>query len=147
MKHFYQQTNYTCGPTCMRIVLHALNKNISEQKLAKLMHTKEEGKHGTNHREFTKLAKKLKINYKEGINSSFSKLRGLLKEKYLIVICYFDTKLEEGHYAIVKRIKENRIYLIDPEVGPNHSYTLKHFRKIWHGYYTPKGWFFGVKQS
>jgi predicted double-glycine peptidase len=131
----------------MRIILHKLKINKSEAEITKLMHTSPRGKYGTHHNEFPRLAKKLNLPFVVGEkNSTFRELKQAMQENYKVVVCYFDKRLQEGHYATVKSIKENRIYLLDPEVGPNHSYSLQHFRKIWHGYYTPKGWFFGIKK-
>jgi ABC-type bacteriocin/lantibiotic exporter with double-glycine peptidase domain len=110
------------------------------------MYTSSKGKSGTHHNEFPKIAKKLKLNYVVGAkNSTFKELNQAIKKNYTVIICYFDKRLQEGHYAVVKKIDKRRIYLLDPTSGPNESYSRAHFRKIWHGYYTYNGWFFGIK--
>jgi len=39
MKHYYQEEDYTCGPSCFRMVLSGFGIDIKESDLTKMMNT------------------------------------------------------------------------------------------------------------
>lgn len=139
MKYYHQQKDYTCGPACMRIILSEMGKNISEKKLEKELKTN--SKNGTVMRAFCKLAKKMGMKTFSKKNSTIGEIKSLLKD-YFIIVCYYYKPEKIGHYALVKRVGKDRIYLMDPWCGPNCSYSFVSFRKIWHS--TPK---YGMKHK
>lgn len=133
MKYHRQQKDYTCGPACMKMVLSEMGRNISEKTLEKELKTSP--KSGTGIRAFCRLARKMGMKAFSKKNSSIREMKSLLKDNFIIV-CYYYKPEKTGHYAIVKRFSAEKIYLIDPWCGPNCSYSIEKFRKIWHS--TPK---------
>lgn len=114
----------------MRMVLSSRNIKISEKKLTKLLCTnKNRGAYTEN---LIKFIKKLNLIFKEKKNSSIKQIRLLNKQKYLIILLYYIEKDRTDHYAILKNIKKDRIYLLDPYFGKNKSYSTNEFIKIWH---------------
>ena len=142
---FYrQQTDWTCGAACVRMVLASVGIKKSEQVLAKLLKTKE-NKTGTLHREIARFFEGLKLNYVVQRNASTSDLKRLQKQNYRIIVGYFLTEHNCGHYAVVKKI-DNKIHLLDPWYGPKHYYSVKEFSKIWYDGEGEKCWFVGIKK-
>ncbi len=141
---FYrQQTEWTCGVACVRMVLASQGIKKSEKELAKLLKTNK-NKLGTLHREIARFFEDLKLNYVVMRNSSISDLKHFQKQKYCIIVGYFLLEHNCGHYAVVKKIG-GKIHLIDPWYGPKHSYSIKEFKKIWYDGEGEKQWFVAVK--
>jgi len=70
-----------------------------------------------------------------------------MRENYKVIVCYFSSVNESGHYALVKNISGDRIFLADPSLGPKLSYSKNYFNKIWHGKQDKeKRWFIAIKQ-
>ncbi len=145
IKHIKQETDWTCGPAVMRMALHALGKQVPEKKLIRLMKTTKEK--GTDHDQFVEVAQKYNLPYISGAKSTTLKeLKDLMKEEYVIIICYWDKKQKYGHYAIIKAIKEGRVWLADPDAHINYSYLSNYFQQIWYGTKTPHRWFIALKK-
>lgn len=145
IKNYTQKTLWTCGPAAAHIALAALNIHISEEKLAKEMNCTKT--RGTEDKEFVSLAKERHLIYQTKSHvSTIADLKNALKEKYVVIICYFDKIGKYGHYAVIKKINKNRISLVDPSEEKEVSYGLDYFRTIWHGTNTPARWFIGIKK-
>lgn len=142
---FYEQEQeWTCGPACMRMVMERVGVKKTEKQLIRLMHTTPIK--GTGIREFPALAERFQLNYVVNRNSSIDELVDAYRNGYNIIICYYYKNKQEDHYAVLKEIDDEDIYLLDPWVGPEHRYNLNHFVSIWRTRYEhEKGWFFGVK--
>ena len=143
---FYkQQTDYTCGPASMRMILSALKIKKSEKELAQLLKTRR--KTGTKNKSFSLLAKRLNLPSIAKKNSSFQELKAYQNKNYLIILNYFHPEEKIGHYAVLKKIDKKYIYLLDPAFGKNHKYSLAEFKKIWKGKHEKtRRWFFALKR-
>lgn len=143
---FKQETDYTCGAACVRMILASFGVRKSEKEIAKVMGSSP--KVGTWNRQFPLLAEKFKFCYSVGRNSSPKDIRAMLRDGFKIVINFYDPKEEVGHYAIVKSANASKIYLIDPWHGPRESYSWKKFLPLWKGTIDPdRRWVFGMKKS
>ncbi len=146
---FPQKTEYTCGPTAMRMVLAALGIKKSEKELAKLMRTSK--LYGTPNRRLPKLVERLKLDHATVRKGNIEEIKKFIKEGYLIIVGYYSKLEKGGHFAVVKKIGKNYIHLLDPKLGPNLKYSHNYFLKIWHN--DPKGidredrWFFAVRNA
>jgi len=139
IKHRFQQTEYTCGPACMVMVLEALGIESSEKQLTAMM--KPSKVSGTTNKAFSEVAEYYKLNYTVKRNSSLSDLRSLYAEN-IIVVCY--TPDNYGHFAIIKNITQRRISLIDPYYGSDVTYNTREFLQRWKGY-EEKRWLFALE--
>lgn len=147
LPYFKQQTEYTCGPASLKMVLHALGINVSEKQMVKELGTTR--KTGTANVAFPTVAEARKLTYLTGRNGTMQDLRGLLRRGYKIIVGYFYEPDEEGHYAVVKEVGWFRIVLADPKEGPSHTHSIRHFKKIWHNdptFDAEEGWYFAVKK-
>lgn len=144
MKYYKQKEEHTCGAASFRMILEEIGIKKSEEEIIKLLKTNE--KEGTRNQAFLNAANKLKLNFITGKNISFKKLKELIKKGYRILTCYFLVEEDSGHYAVIRKIDNKHIYLLDPWFGPKTKYSLRHFRNVWRGKINKeKAWFFGVK--
>jgi len=145
--YFRQNTEYTCGPAAMRMALGALGIVKSERQLSLLLHTN--SMVGTRRKAFPLLAERLLLDYVVERESSIEDIKEAIASGFIVIVNYFYTVEQVPHFAVVKRIDSNRIYLLDPEAGPGHSYPLAEFISNWHsGPSREKGkrWFFGIRK-
>jgi ABC-type bacteriocin/lantibiotic exporter with double-glycine peptidase domain len=145
--YFEQETPYTCGPACMRMVLSSLGIKKTEKQVTKLLGTNKI--RGTNHRDFVSLAEKYKLRYSVNRDSSLDDLKYYLKKGYRIIVCYFHTIGREGHYAVIKSMNARKITLMDPIDGPSKVYSLSYFNQMWKSNKTYEGersWFMAIKR-
>jgi len=141
---FYrQQTAWTCGAACVRMVFASQGITKSEQAWAKELKTKKT-ESGTLHKQMVAVAEKYKRTYIVARNASIRDVQRLLKQGYGVIIGYFLVDHNCGHYAVVKNVN-TKIHLLDPWYGSKHAYTIEQFKKIWHDGEGEKGWFIGMK--
>jgi len=128
-KYHEQETEFTCGPAVMRMVLsnHGIDKR--EKEVAKILRTNKV--RGTYLRELPRLAEKYRLSYVVKRNSDINDLRVLDKLNFTIIVCFFDMKSKEGHFAVLKKITKNNIYFWDPYWGPHRKFSLVYFNRIW----------------
>jgi len=144
--YYEQETNYTCGPACMRMVLASLGIKKSEKDITKLIGTNKI--RGTNHGDFLSLVEKYKLRYSVNREATIDELKYYSKNHYKIIVCYFHPVEKVGHYAVVRKITSKKITLMDPVDGPNKTYSLSYFQKIWSSrktYNKERSWFIAIR--
>ena len=147
-----QETKYTCGAAAMRMALEFFGFKKSEKEVVKIIGSSPN--HGTWFKDFSKAAKKFKLNYVEKENGKISELKQLIREGYKIIVCYLDLKEKTygvvvDHYTVVNKIDDKNIYFFDPCYGNKHKYAINYFKKIWKSRKRPDkadGWFIAVKK-
>lgn len=142
-----QERIYTCGPAVMRMVLEACGIKKSEKKLIKLLHTNTIV--GTRRSAFPKAAEKYGLNYHVLRYASLDDLRHYFRKRYVIIVGYLYVQEKIGHFAIVKKITKDTMYLYDPWFGPQHKLSSSYFQKLWSSsqrYVNEKRWFIAVKK-
>lgn len=139
---YRQKKASICGPACMKVVLDyfGIKKEI-EELVKELKTTKKEG---TDHAKMVQLIKKNKLQFKIKTKSRLAQIKKLLKS-HLVVVDYWIPYYQESHYALVKKLDSQRIYLHDTRFGPNHSYKINYFLKNWWDEET-KGWLLAIKK-
>lgn|SRR3989338_6130972 len=139
---YYQQTDYSCGSACMRMLLAAKGIKKSEPQLIRQLKTSKRS--GTWAHRFPQVAERYRLTYLAARKGTIKELKELCKKGYRILICYYIKEEKTGHYALVKTITSKRITLLDPWFGPSQSFTIKEFTKIWKND-EEKQWFFAIK--
>ncbi|MBI5553220.1 MAG: C39 family peptidase [Candidatus Diapherotrites archaeon] len=142
-----QETEYSCGAACMRMALEWAGIPKTEKQVISLLGTRFQ--HGTNNRDFPRVAEKYRLNYRVGRNASISDIRECLRRHYCVIVCYVYAPEKTGHYSVVKKITANKIHFRDPCLGPAHAYPLPEFRKNWRNGSREdpdQRWFFAVKK-
>ncbi len=141
--YYKQETEYTCGATCLRMVLAGIDIKKSEKQIAKLIKTNK--RVGTWHKYIPQIAERYKFNYIVKRDATISELKKYSKNGWKAIVC-FHQHLEGPHYAVVKKTNWHSIYLLDPYYGPKVRYTLLNFKRKWHDREEDR-WFMAIKAT
>ena len=147
--YYKQEKVWTCGAAVLRMALASFGIYKNEKQVVQLLGTN--NKIGTANRNFPRFAEKNKFTYAVGRNSSFADLQLFLRNGYRVIVCYYSLKEKSGHFAVVKKINSQRIFLLDPSTGENISYLLANFYSLWGKIDLrlrdgQKRWFFALKK-
>ncbi len=146
LRYLPQATEHTCAAACVRMAFEPYGISLTEKQAARILRTNEST--GVFHKKFPIAAEKYKLAYFVHRNTRFEELAELLNQGFIVITCYYYAPEKTGHYVIVERIDEKRVYLLDPRFGPKKSFSKDYFRKIWHGAYDrEKGWIFALRPS
>jgi ABC-type bacteriocin/lantibiotic exporter with double-glycine peptidase domain len=146
--HYKQETNYTCGPACMRMALASFGIVKSEKWLAGKMRTSK--KNGTPYASFPGVARRLGLDFVQEEKSSLATVTGLIRKGFVVIVCILCKDDKSGHYAILARRSEKKVFLLDPWAGDVHPCPMPCFFKSWTagGTVSPKPrWLFAVKKA
>lgn len=146
MKYYKQESSWTCGAACMRMILAHLKIDKSEEELSKELGTNEI--RGTCSSSFAKLAERYNLEYIEKENASIKDLSDIMEKGYKIITCFFTKDSNEDHYSVISKIEGDYVYFLDPWYGENHKMLIKELIEVWHS--DPKfekisKWFIGIK--
>lgn len=137
MTYYRQETMYTCGPACARMVLSHYGITVTEAELATIMKT--EPTSGSDYDSFKLVAERygLSIIDQFGISyigkSSPSKdtlnyLDALVKNDWIVILAY---SLDVPHFSIFTGHNNNHLFLADPLRGEKVAEPIKKFIKKW----------------
>lgn len=121
-----QETSYTCGPSCVKMVLNYFKKNISEKRLADL--EKSMPKSGTSHMHMIKCINKLNFFCFVHDKASIHSIKHFIKLKLPVIVNYINPK---GHYALITGYDKNNLILNDPHYGKNYKISFNKFERLW----------------
>lgn len=131
LKHFNQETDYSCGPASLKIVFNFFNKECSEQKL--IEKTGAMPKKGVQNKDLIRVIKVAGFFYFEKYNSSLKDINFFLKKKLPVIVNYTNPSSGKGHYAVVfgHNIKRHILCLADPINGDDYKLKESEFLKLW----------------
>lgn len=129
MKYYRQSKDYTSGPAVARMVLKHHDTVLSESYLTKLLDTTKD--YGTRILRLIMILRNFGLTCKLYKNSTIGQIKQKLPNNHVIVN-YFLEDRKEGHYALVKKVTKNKIYLIDPRYGSKHFLEIEYFNDHWH---------------
>lgn len=141
--YYKQETEYTCGATCLRMILAGIGIKKSEKQIAKILKTNK--RIGTWHKYLPRIAEKYKFSYLVKRDSTISELKKYSKNGWKAVVC-FHHPISGPHYAVIKKINWHSIYLLDPGFGPNERYIIPRFKRRWHDR-EENNWFMAIKAN
>lgn len=132
---FYkQEKDYTCGAAAARMMVNGLlGINKSEAFYALLLKTNEQV--GTQREWFEFLNSLNNIECKTGTHATLQTIQQLRDENYCVSLLYMlhapgDEPV--GHWAVLKKIDDNTITLLDPWMGDAHELPINTFLDNWH---------------
>jgi ABC-type bacteriocin/lantibiotic exporter with double-glycine peptidase domain len=140
--YYKQETNYTCGAACMRMVLESMKIKKSEKQIANLLKTNKVV--GTWHKNIPELAEKYKLNYLILRDATWLDLVFYHQTGWRVIVCL--TREKVPHYAVVKKINWHSIYFLDPYYGPKERMFIHRFKKKWHDH-EGKKWLVAIKPN
>jgi predicted double-glycine peptidase len=142
-----QETCYTCGAAAMRMALEACGVKRSEKQVVKLLATNKV--RGSWHKNFPVVAERFLLDYVVRRNATIDDLKQLMKEGYVVVVCYFYPPEKVDHYSVIRSIGKDGVAFWDPWWGPEHKLPLPYFRENWKSdprYDDEKGWLIALKK-
>lgn len=119
-ERFRQQRSNTCGPAVLRVALHYLGLDVSEDELSRLAGTDAKG---TTMYGLAKAAEKVGLNA-IGEEWNFAKLAEINQP----VIAH----INDSHYVLVERVVDGHVWLFDPSAG-RVSVKAEAFARLWKG--------------
>lgn len=130
-----QDTNYTCGPAALQMLIHHFNGVYpSERTLARRMHTKNSVKgESTKHAGLIRALRGAGLYVYVDNNASLKTVEALLTIELPVLVHYLEPEAALGHYAIIVGASKERIYLNDPWYGSGFSLLREEFLSRWRG--------------
>lgn len=135
LPRYKQETDYTCGAACMRILLEGQGVILPEKTLAKeALASKESGI------DAVMLPRVLK---KHGFPSRLTRrmsereLQKLLSKEIPVIVNYVMPKERVGHYSIAVGATKTAIEILDTDLGTIISMPWTVFKKLWYGHRSP----------
>ncbi len=123
----YRNRASHCGPASLKMVVNYFGIPATEKQLAHLSgHSSHKG---ASAKGLITAAKTLGC---QGFVKDFAEIndiRKYLKKKIPVIVDWFSEYV--GHYSVVVDIKEDSIYLQDPELGHLRSMKLTRFKSVW----------------
>ncbi len=127
--YFKQDTNYSCGPTSVQMILRYFRIVNSENDLIKKLKT--ENQKGTSQKKIIEIFQKNHLFCYTNNNSSIEEIKNFLKRKLPVLVNYVDKEKKEGHFAVIIGIKEEKIILNDPWYGEDFEIDISEFKNRW----------------
>ena len=128
--YFKQNTDYTCGPASLKMVISFLGKFQSEIQLAKIANTNEDS--GTTHKNMVTVALKEGFQCYEKSGTRISQVKKIIKSGLPVIVNYIEPFSDIGHYAVIVGFEKENIIMNDPSNGKNFNINEKDFIKRWH---------------
>ncbi len=123
----YKNRPAHCGPASLKIVLNYYNIPATEKKLA--FDSKHSSHKGASAEGLMHAAKKYNCNGFIKDFADITDIRRCIKKKIPVIVDWFSEYV--GHYSVVVDVKEDSIYLQDPELGHLRTMKIRRFKSIW----------------
>ena len=131
--YYKQETDYSCFPACIRMLLDYHDIKKEEKKLRLLFHSTPL-KGGSWPRVKDGL-KQLNIEFELGINFSLEELKSLIQHNIPVVasidISFFGGDEHQNHTVVVTDVSNEFVTVHDPERGENIEIDVKQFSESW----------------
>ncbi|MFA6404534.1 MAG: C39 family peptidase [Candidatus Paceibacterota bacterium] len=126
---FYSQnSNTSCGPASLRMVLEYYGIKKSELELKEIS---KQGKDGTKHGGIIHVIVKSGLYAFVDNDTSIISIKDQINNGHPVIINFIEPSNEEGHYAVVIGIDEDNIILNDPWNGEGFTLEIDKFEKRW----------------
>ncbi len=129
IKYFKQETDYTCGPACVRMMLSKFGIESFEMELEALLETMPNS--GTHYEKFNVLTEKYGLQKQEGEGNTIEMLNHLQKLTDDGWVCILAYSLDVPHYSIFSGYNGNHVFLRDPYRGEKVAEYARKFIKQW----------------
>lgn len=126
---FEQDTDYTCGPASLRMVLAYFGHSIDEEDLARELGTNDAM--GTERDRMSGILKQYGLVPFERTDATLDDMRHLLQNGFPVIVRFLEKEENSDHYGVVVGIDEKNIVLNDPWSGLHVLYELGLFMIRW----------------
>ena len=129
IKHFYQETNVSCGPASIKMVLKCFDIDSTEYAISRAI-GRTDFQRGTSIEKLIKIADIYNLDCQHGNNATFEQLTQLTDNGWRCILHYSVT--DTTHYAVFLYDNQcGHIFLNDPFFGPHLSFKKNKFLKKW----------------
>ena len=130
LRYNRQQTDYSCGPASLKMVLRFFGDKKSEKYLIKKAHTDKIT--GTKHKWMIKTAISQGFYCYANSNSSPHEIKHFLMLGLPVIIDYTEPSQNIGHYSVIIGYKKDKFIMNDPWNGKNFLISEKKMIDLWH---------------
>lgn len=125
----WQKNDYSCGPACLQMVLHASGIRITQKTL--IQQTGANSKIGTSRDSLRRVLAEYKLPTLTINHEPLSTIQNYLLRRNLVIVNYQEPGEGEDHYAVVKKITKSSIILLDPWHGSSFKLPKPNFLELW----------------
>lgn len=132
--HRLQTTDYTCGPTCLEMLLEFYGVEYDSEKLEALCEAAP--KRGTDNQKLVEAAQGCGVEPRVLENASLQDIIETIESGHPVLVNYFNCKSGVGHFGVVKGVdaEGKALLLADPKNGDDYALTFDHFQQHWHNH-------------
>ena len=127
--YFKQDTNFSCGPAVIQMILAFFGIHESEEHLKKKLKTNEDN--GTEHINIINYLLERGLYCYANNDSTLKEITYFLNRKVPVVVHYLEPEADWGHYAVAVELNKDNIVLNDPWHGEKFSLLQSEFEKRW----------------
>ena len=125
-----QENEYYCGPAVLQAVLGQFSITATQTEIAKIAGTTAET--GTSTEGMTRVLEHHGLALDAGERRTPEDIRSALASEKIVIVCWTERHLEEGHYSIVSEVSDEEITLFDPaEESRQTRMSVEEFEKRW----------------
>jgi len=128
LKLHKQETDYSCGPASLKMVLEHFGVEKSEEELIKLTGAK--AGLGCTPNDLVRAARELGFDAEYIPTSSLEEVEKLMNEGVMVIVDWFSPEVN-GHYSVVVKLTDKEITLANPTHGNNTVMTRNEFLNRW----------------
>lgn len=143
--YHYQSTDYTCGPSSLKMILEYFGKRESEIRLAHEAHTNK--RFGTEHVEMINLARKHGFYCYVHHDSNINTIKHFINSDLPVIINFKNPSDGIEHYAVVIGHSKGQLILNDPWNGKDFKISDKVLNNYWIGLHNTKKWIMVVSKT
>lgn len=130
--HKTQSTDYTCGPTCLEMLLDFYGISYDPERIGSLCAAAPY--RGTDNEKLAEAARALGARVVVRENALLADIVAVIESGHPVLVNYFNCRSGVGHYAIVKGVEGSAFLLADPKNGDDYPLTFGHFKQHWHNH-------------
>ncbi len=130
LPYYHQETDFSCGSTCVQMVLEYFGIKKSEEALRQRMNARP--RIGTSHASLTQTLRAHQIGCRSRTKATLQDIERALAADHPVIINFIDPATSEGHYAVVTDMQQESIITHDPWNGPGTMYDCVGFSDRWH---------------
>jgi len=127
--YFKQDTDYSCGPASLEMILGYFGIRRSERDLMHELHSNSEV--GSRHQRIINALTGYGLHVYVNNESSIEEVAFYLEQELPVLVHYIEPTTDEGHYSVVVGMPEADIVLNDPYNGERFRMTQNAFEKRW----------------
>ena len=124
-----QQTDYTCGPASLRMVLEYFGRSVTEEELSPLLGTNDVM--GTERDRMSEIIKTHELVPYERTDATLDDVKHLLSHAMPVIVRFLEQEQNSDHYGVVTGLNDTHITINDPWSGANVIHEIGIFLMRW----------------